>query len=337
MVSLNSTISSLSFASTHPRWQTWLNHLPQQLITWQQTSQYLLFQRAWHWVEQLPWLCPTTCDLQHAIRVDGQLLATTADNVNRQPTAWKQQIYASLHQLKPWRKGPFNLYGITIDSEWRSDWKWQRLLPHITPLTDHLVLDVGCANGYYLWRMVGAGAKYALGIDPMGRFLAQFTAVQKLIGSQYPLGMLPFTLEQLPALEMFDSVFSMGILYHRRDPLQHLTQLLQQLRPGGELLLETLILPDNTLPLLIPTKRYSQMRNVYAIPSATTLLTWLTQSGFHHPILVDISRTTPDEQRCTAWSGQRSLADFLDPTDDLKTIEGYPAPQRAITIAKRPR
>ncbi|MFK7891671.1 MAG: DUF1698 domain-containing protein, partial [Granulosicoccus sp.] len=33
----------------------------------------------------------------------------------------------ALEQLCPWRKGPFQFDTIAIDTEWRSDWKWERL------------------------------------------------------------------------------------------------------------------------------------------------------------------------------------------------------------------
>ena len=55
-----------------------------------------------------------------------------------------------LLQLAPWRKGPFDIHGITIDAEWRSDMKWSRLAEAITPLAGRIVLDVGCGNGFYV-------------------------------------------------------------------------------------------------------------------------------------------------------------------------------------------
>lgn len=336
------TIEPLYQASNSRRWQQWLLDLSHQLTAWQQSAQYALFMQGWTLVQQFPPLFSTACDLQNSVTVHGQLLAetelecsTTLSNAEiLRP--WQEQLAGVLRQLQPWRKGPFNLYGISIDSEWRSDWKWQRLLPHITPLQGRLVLDVGCANGYYLWRMVGMGARCALGIDPMGRFLAQFTAVQRLLGGDHPVVQLPYTLEQLPPLATFDSVFSMGVLYHRRDPLEHLQQLKWQLRPAGELVLETLVLPDESTPLLIPKQRYAQMRNVYAIPSVATLFSWLSRCGFTHSRLVDRTVTTSAEQRCTDWSGQQSLRHGLNSQDPQKTIEGYPAPLRAIVVANCP-
>jgi hypothetical protein len=37
-------------------------------------------------------------------------------------TAQRAEIIERLMQLHPWRKGPFELFGTKIDTEWRSDW-----------------------------------------------------------------------------------------------------------------------------------------------------------------------------------------------------------------------
>jgi tRNA (mo5U34)-methyltransferase len=138
--------------------------------------------------------------------------------------AQQEALLAALQGLIPWRKGPFNLFGVHVDSEWRSDWKWQRVAPHLD-LRGKRILDVGCGNGYYLWRMLGAGASSAVGIDPNWLFLCQFLAA-KLYLPDLPAWHLPLALEELPGkLEGFDTVFSMGVLYHRRSPIDHLLEL----------------------------------------------------------------------------------------------------------------
>ncbi len=48
--------------------------------------------------------------------------------------AERTQLRQCLQTFIPWRKGPFELFGIYIDSEWRSDWKWQRVAPHLSDL-----------------------------------------------------------------------------------------------------------------------------------------------------------------------------------------------------------
>jgi tRNA (mo5U34)-methyltransferase len=248
----------------------------------------------------------------------------------------QQQLVDALQQLHPWRKGPYRLFDVMIDTEWRSDWKWRRLAPHISPLTGRTVLDVGCGSGYHCWRMAGAGARLVVGIDPSQKFLFQFQAVKKYLGQQ-PVFYLPLRSEDLPpALGRFDTVFSMGVLYHRRSPFEHLEELRQALRPGGELVLETLVIEGSRHQVLVPGERYAQMRNVWFIPSSEEILHWLERAGFKDQRLVDSNKTSTEEQRSTEWMRFHSLGNFLDPSDPGRTIEGYPAPRRACFIARRP-
>jgi len=244
------------------------------------------------------------------------------------------QLETTLRKLHPWRKGPFDLFGIHIDTEWRSDWKWNRLKNDIQPLAGRQVLDVGCGSGYHCWRMLGAGAKQVIGIEPTMLYVMQFHAV-KHFTDNLPIDVLPQSLEDLPGnLRAFDSVFSMGVLYHRRSPIDHLFKLHSCLRPGGELILETLVIEGQSGKLLMPEGRYAKMRNVWFIPDIPTLMTWLKRSRFNDIKLIDVTPTTTEEQRRTNWMNFESLSDFLDPVDPTKTIEGHPAPLRATLTAK---
>jgi tRNA (mo5U34)-methyltransferase len=244
-------------------------------------------------------------------------------------------LQTTLHKLHTWRKGPFNFFGTIINTEWRSDWKWQRLAPHIAPLLGRKVLDVGCGSGYHCWRMRGAGAELVIGIEPMPLFIHQFFAVQRYT-HDHQVGVLPLRMEDLPEkLNFFDSVFSMGILYHRRSPFDHLQELREALRPGGELILETLVIDGDNGNVLVPEDRYAMMNNVWFLPSVPTLINWIKKMGFMNVRCVDVNITSTDEQRTTEWMRFQSLADYLDPLDKTKTIEGYPAPKRAIIIAER--
>ncbi len=252
----------------------------------------------------------------------------------------RARIDAALQLLHPWRKGPFSIAGVAIDSEWRSDWKWDRIAPHLDPLPDRLVLDVGCGNGYFCWRLAMAGARRVIGIDPTALFLAQFLAIAKLIGPSRPallerISLLPLGIEAVPReLRRFDTLLSMGVLYHRRSPIDHLLELRGALRPRGQLVLETLVIAGGVNDVLLPAGRYAKMRNVWFIPSTAALQVWLARAGFDDVQLVDVTRTSRQEQRSTAWMRFESLADFLDPADREKTQEGYPAPTRAVVIAR---
>lgn len=240
-----------------------------------------------------------------------------------------------LMKFQPWRKGPFSLFGININTEWRSDWKWDRLKNHIAPLKNRTVLDVGCGNGYHCLRIKGVGAERVIGIDPTLLYVSQFKALNHYIetGSVH---VLPLALEDLPANRpLFDTVFSMGVLYHRRDPLDHLSSLSGYMREGGELVLETLIIEGEEKTVLEPAGRYAKMRNVFQIPTIKNLVSWLKSSGYVDIKIVDISITTLQEQRCTDWMKFESLENFLDSDDHSRTIEGWPAPRRAMLIAKK--
>ena len=247
--------------------------------------------------------------------------------------AAKIQLEKQLKIFQPWRKGPYELFDIHIDTEWRSDWKWNRLKDHISPLEHRLVLDVGCGNGYHCWRMLGANAKMVVGIDPLLLNVMQFQVIRKLYG-EAPVYVLPMGLEELPAkMELFDTVFSMGVLYHRRSPIDHLLELRGCLKPGGELVLETLIIEGCLGEAMVPENRYANMRNVWFIPSCETLISWMRRCGFENIRLVDVTVTSIEEQRTTEWMTFNSLPDFLDPANPRLTVEGLPAPQRAIIIA----
>jgi len=305
----------------------WLETLPAQIATWQREAVHGQIKQWTSAINYLPELKPHQLDLLNGV------IATSEEPLSAGELT---RIETHLRNLMPWRKGPFSLYGLDINTEWRSDWKWDRVLPHLSDLRGRTILDVGCGSGYHMWRMIGAGAKFAVGIDPTQLFLHQFEAVRKLLGDDRRAHLLPLGIEQLPALNAFDTVFSMGVLYHRRSPLEHLWQLKDQLVQDGELVLETLVVEGDENTVLVPGDRYAQMRNVYFIPSAAALKNWLEKCGFVDVRIVDVCTTTVEEQRRTDWMITESLAEFLDPNDSSKTIEGYPAPVRAVLIARKP-
>ena len=282
------------------------------------------------WVEALralPDIAPDSWDLQSQVRIGS---AGQCDDGQR------QQLKQALLKIHPWRKGPFELFGLEIDTEWHSDWKWHRLEGHISPLENRNVLDVGCGNGYHCWRMAGAGARFVLGVDSHLLFTMQYWAIRQFLKIP-PVFVVPLALEDLPAgLKAFDSVFSMGVLYHRRSPFDHLYGLKDCLRPGGELILETLVIEGEKGMTLVPQGRYARMPNVWFLPTCDTLHEWLEKAGFRNIRLVDINKTSIEEQRTTEWMTFESLPQALDKNDPAMTIEGYPAPMRAVFVAEKP-
>jgi len=273
-------------------------------------------------IQSLPNIAPTNIDLNHShIRMDGKEIPDALESL--------------LKEFTPWRKGPFDFFGTIINTEWRSDWKWDRIQPHISDLSRRAVLDIGCGNGYHLWRMLGDGASFALGVDPTRLFLYQFH-IAKHFMPEKPAYLLPLRSENLPRFKLFDTVFSLGVLYHRRSPIDHLTELLSFLRPGGELVLETLVVDGDARTILTPIDRYAKMANVWFLPSTSALEIWLDRAGFKNIRTVDINQTSVEEQRSTEWMTFHSLAEFLDPNNANLTAEGLPAPKRAILIAEKP-
>lgn len=300
--SLQACLSDVLFRNPHgdlPRWQVALDAFPQGPVAIDASADCLMAGDA-----------AAITDLQHEHLVQG------------------------LKALMPWRKGPFRFFGHLVDSEWRSDWKWQRIAPHLSSLAGRRVLDVGCGSGYHCWRMAGEGARFVLGIDPTALYFMQYLSFRRY-ACELPVWFVPVRLENLErGTHWFDTVFSMGVLYHQRSPLDHLLDLHNALRPGGELVLETLVVEGCENTVLVPRGRYAAMRNVFFLPSVPLLVLWLERCGFRNIRVVDVSVTSTDEQRRTAWMAFQSLADFLDSADSTRTREGYPAPRRALLLAQ---
>jgi len=244
-----------------------------------------------------------------------------------------EALLKGLKDLRPWRKGPYGLFGIDIDTEWNSDIKWDRLAPHIASLEGRKVLDIGASSGYYMFRMAADQPEMVLGIDPQILFYFQYLALQRYL--QIPgLYFIPAKMEEMPVFKnYFDTVFCMGVIYHRKSPVDTLKEIHDCMRPGGELVMETLIIDGESETALFPVDRYAKMRNVFFIPTVPCLANWLGRAGFTNIRCVDVSPTTLDEQRKTDWVTTESLEMFLDPDDPTKTIEGYPAPLRAVVLA----
>lgn len=304
----------------------WLRTLPTQLHEWENSHVHGKLASWIRILNKFPEIKTENINLKDAVEIGSK---------NELSEGETKKLESLLQKFHPWRKGPFHIHGIEIDTEWRSDWKWDRLLPHISPLKYRYVLDVGCGSGYHMWRMLGEQAKFVVGIDPSDLFLCQFEAVRHFANKNNDIHLLPLGIQELPKLEAFDTVFSMGVLYHRKSPIDHIMQLQDQLVEGGELVLETLIIDGDENAVLVPQDRYAKMRNVWFLPSADALKLWLEKCGFEDVCIKDINQTLTGEQRSTAWMNNESLQDYLDPNDPTKTVEGHPAPKRALLIAKK--
>lgn len=247
----------------------------------------------------------------------------------------REALKFSLLRLKPWRKGPFSLFGLEIDTEWQSFMKWNRLLPRLPDLRNKLVLDMGCGLGYYMFRMLALQPRFVLGVDPSTLFFFQYLTIQKY-SQERRLGFLPIGWKQCDGFKRyFDCIFCMGLLYHHRSPMELLSLLQSSLKPKGTLILETVIYPGDDSVALVPAKNYAGMTRVYFLPTMTCLRNWINRTGFELVDELFLERTSILEQRASAWSSAVSLRDFLDKRDSSLTVEGYHRPIRAGLLLRK--
>ncbi len=235
-------------------------------------------------------------------------------------------IVQAAKMMKPWRKGPFRIGSLHIDSEWRSDIKYNLLEPHFD-LTGKIVGDIGCNNGYYLFRMLGQKPEKLVGFDPSPLYYSQFSFIDRFVKSGIVYELLG--VEHVEYYEHdFDTLFCLGVLYHRSDPIGTLKSLRKALKKDGELFLDTFMIEGEDEICLFPAGRYSMIPNVYFIPTTAALKNWCMRVGFSDFEVLHIKKTDSHEQRKSDWIDTHSLEDFLDPRDQSKTLEGYPAPRR---------
>ncbi len=242
-------------------------------------------------------------------------------------------VLETAKKLIPWRKGPFNLFGLEIDSEWQSNIKYNLIKPFFN-LKDKVVADIGCNNGYYMFRMLEEKPKRLIGFDPNPLTMLQFDFINHFVKSDIIYEKLG--VEHLEIYNhKFDFIFMLGVLYHRPDPVGCLKSLAKGLNNNGEILIDTFMINGEEEVALTPNGRYSKIPNIYFIPTIMALKNWLNRAGFDKIEVLAITKTTSVEQRKTAWSFEQSLEDFLDKEDSTKTIEGYPAPKRVYVKARK--
>ena len=289
--------------------------------------------RAWKNVE--PWFL----QLQEASKIEKQNLEIDYGDwfsVGKKEDLTSEEfevIEKTAKKLIPWRKGPFKIFGLEIDSEWQSNIKYNLIRPHFN-LKDKVVADIGCNNGYYMFRMLEDKPKRLIGFDPSPLTLHQFEFVNHFVKSDIIYEMLG--VEHLEFYNhKFDFIFMLGVLYHRPDPVGTLKSLARGLNSKGEILIDTFMIDGEDEICLTPNKRYSKIPNIYFIPTISALKNWVERAGFENFEVLATTVTTSEEQRKTDWSFDQSLEDFLDPNDNTKTVEGYPAPKRVYVKARK--
>ncbi len=260
-------------------------------------------------------------DLKDCIHIKGSLTSSQKESIDK--LAW---------DLRPWRKGPFDIFGTFIDSEWNSSIKYNLLSKHFN-LKDKNVADIGCNNGYYMFRMLEQNPRKIVGFDPSPLYLTQFNFINHFLKTDITYELLG--IEHLEFYEeKFDVIFCLGVLYHRSDPISSLKSLKKGLQKDGELYLDTFMIDSEEEVALTPKNRYSKIPNIYFIPSIPALKNWCIRAGFKTVDILQVSKTDQNEQRKTDWIQGESLSDFLNPDNPNLTIEGYPAPKRVYIRAK---
>ncbi len=247
-----------------------------------------------------------------------------------------QKVYTVLKEFMPWRKGPFDVFGIEVDAEWQSQRKWARVAPVLPDLTDKVIADIGCSNGYYMFRMAAQKPKCVLGFEPYVQHYFAFKTLNQLAG-QKNLFIEPFGVEDITMFaETFDVVFLMGIIYHRISPIEMLRDIRNSMKSGATLILESQAIPGDDPVALFPEKTYAKVPGTYFVPTASCLANWLGRVGFENVEYFASHPMSSEEQRKTDWMTFESYSDFIDSVNPLLTIEGYPAPIRIFFKATAP-
>lgn len=272
---------------------------------------------------------------------DVSLLTTGGDlNADAITTALPKNVdYEKLRvicrQLISWRTGPYKLGDLELDTEWRSHMKWGRVSPMIPQREGMRIADVGCSNGYFLYKLSTLNPEIAIGFDPVERCWLQFALLQSMLRAPN-LAFLPMGILALDAFpSFFDFILCMGVIYHQRDQALAVRKLYDATRPGGHVLLESLVVPGDEPLTIAPPDRYAKMRNAWTMPSAASLKGLFMKAGFQDVRVESFGPLTTSEQRRAEFAPFESLVDFLDPNDPSRTVEGHPAPHTAAVIGRK--
>jgi tRNA (mo5U34)-methyltransferase len=249
--------------------------------------------------------------------------------------AIREQVKTQLETFCPWRKGPFHIFGVEIDAEWKSNLKWNRIAPWLDTLENKTVCDLGCNNGYFMFKAAAQNPALVLGMDPTRKFKLAFQYLNQFV-KEPNLHMELLGFDDLTCFtEVFDTLFCMGIIYHHENPMAVLRNCHQSIKKGGQVVVETMGISSAEPVCLFPQKRYANMPNVWFVPSQEATANMLIRAGFKDVQCVYNEFLDTGEQRKTRWADVESLGDFLTPENPRLTIEGYEAPSRIYFVARK--
>lgn len=246
------------------------------------------------------------------------------------------ELLKQLKELIPWRKGPYYAGNVKIDSEWNSEKKFNRLTTVLSKFEFSRVLDIGCNNGYYMFKLLESfpSLTQIMGLEPVQLFQRQFAMLIQSMPTKN-IYFLPFGWEILPVLkDSYDLILNMGLLYHHSDPIKLIKESRNALSKKGTLVIETIIIPGKGSSAIFPEKKYMGAKGFYFIPTLDCLLNWLRRAGGQNIQVHEVSAFSTDEQRKTEWAPYHEVKDFVDSTNPGHTIEGIPLPQRVIITLK---
>lgn len=291
-----------------------LEELLKQRHTQLQNSSYESYQRS---LEQAKGYIGGECDLSGtAPTVSGSL------SIEQQA-----ELKELLEVFIPWKKGPFNIFGEEVDSEWRSDIKWDRFVPHLGSLKGKVIADIGCHNGYFMFRMAEHQPSAVYGFEPVAKNFYNF----QVLNSFFKQSMLHYELLGVEHTHFFpnafDSIFCLGILYHHTDPIGLLRKLKLSLRKGGSLFIDCQGIAGDDPVAYVPQGKYAGARGIWFLPTLSCLTNWIRRAGFQSVEVIYSDQLDVKEQRASSWAPIKSLSEFLTPCLS-KTIEGHPAPHR---------
>ncbi|MEA2111968.1 MAG: tRNA 5-methoxyuridine(34)/uridine 5-oxyacetic acid(34) synthase CmoB [Campylobacterota bacterium] len=271
-------------------------------------------------------IAPICTALQSLPQIDSSLDLDDTVAIRSNAVVNEKQIRDIAKMMMPWRKGPFKIFSLFIDTEWQSQMKYNLLHPFFN-LKNKRVADIGCNNGYYMFRMLEDNPASLVGFDPSPLYKLQFDLINHFAKTDIKYELLG--VEHLPFYEeKFDAIFCLGVLYHRSDPVAMLKALYKGLDKQGEVILDTFMIDGEDEICLTPKSSYSKIPNIYFVPTIKALENWCKRAGFKGFETLCTSVTSTQEQRKTEWIDGESLENFLDPDDSSKTVEGYPAPKR---------
>ena len=247
----------------------------------------------------------------------------------------KIDLQYALRFFIPWKKGPFDFFGTKIHSEWNSYLKWERIRHELGTLEGQNIADIGCHNGYFMFKMLPLKPKLIIGFDPVIKLFYNFLFIKNFIESPQ-IYFEPLGVEQIKHYRsFFDKVLCLGILYHLTDPMAALIHIHRSLKTGGKIIVDSHGIEGEGSYCLFPPKKYAGAGGVWFVPTLECLINWLKRAQFKNISCFFNEPLSTKEQRTTTWAPVASLSSYLKEKNPSVTKEGHPAPKRFYLIGTK--